>query len=131
MKAGAGFAIGKNRARSVCLTKRKSAEREEQADLPPDEGWSRQHLFQTNDLFLRGTNPAMSSHFSLTTRTPERCATGKNGIVRGPVFGQKKCYNKSLDSPSKVAAYGGRTDRRPYILLLELIRRIFTGWLRG
>jgi hypothetical protein len=87
--------------------------------------------FQTNDLFLRGTNPAMSSHFSLTTRTPERRGFGKTGVGQGPAFGQKKCYNKSLDSASKVAAYGGRTDRRPYILLLELIRRIFTGWLRG
>jgi hypothetical protein len=44
---------------------------------------------------------------------------------------QKKCYNKILDSASNLAAYGGRADSNPNILLLDVFRRIFTGGVRG
>jgi len=44
---------------------------------------------------------------------------------------RKKCYNKSLDSASKMAAYGGRADSSPNMLLSNVIRRIFTGGVRG
>jgi hypothetical protein len=44
---------------------------------------------------------------------------------------RKKCYNKTLDSASELAAYGGRADSSPNILLSDVVRRIFTGGVRG
>lgn len=55
----------------------------------------------------------------------------KKSFVPGEANRRKKCYNKVLDQASKVAAYGGRADPSPNILLLGVIDRIFTAGLRG
>jgi hypothetical protein len=52
-------------------------------------------------------------------------------VAATAVLQPKKCYNKVLDHRFELAAYGGRADRSPNILLLAVMHRMFTADFRA
>jgi hypothetical protein len=67
-------------------------------------------------------------------RFPRRIAQAKTCPKKRQKIGrkdQKKCYNKRLASTTESAAYGGSPYAAHNIVLLAVVRRIFTGRARG